>query len=78
MKPRPLVHLVDSPVAISLLQKELLASHFTYKFIAERAQVAPSTVSNIAIGHTKWPRLETIIRILSALGWRIVAQREET
>lgn len=72
---RPLVHLVDSPVAIKLVQDELLAYKETYKAVAARAQVASSTVSNIASGHTRWPRLETLIRILSALGWQIVAQR---
>ena len=74
-RPRPLVHLVDSPVAIKLLQDELLAYKHTYKDVAARAQVASSTVSNIASGVTRWPRLETIIRILSALGWQIMAQR---
>jgi transcriptional regulator with XRE-family HTH domain len=73
---RPLVHLVDSPAAISLLQRELLASKDTYRAIATRAVVASSTVSNIASGTTRWPRLETIIRILSALGWEITARRQ--
>lgn len=71
---RPLVHLVDSPIAIRLLQQELLTSKSTYSAIAVKAQVANSTVSNIASGQTKWPRLETIIRILSALDWEIVAR----
>jgi hypothetical protein len=74
---RPLVHLVDSPVAIKLLQEELLTSKLGYTAIAVRAQVANSTVHNIASGQTRWPRLETIIRILSALNWRIIAERGE-
>lgn len=76
-RPRPLVHLVDSPVAIKLLQEELLTSKLGYTAIAIRAQVANSTVHNIATGKTRWPRLETIIRILSALNWRIIAERGE-
>lgn len=72
---RPLVHLVDSPVAIKLLQEELLTSKSTYTAIARKAQVAITTVSNIASGQTRWPRLETIIRILSALDWEIIARR---
>lgn len=72
---RPLVHLVDSPVAIKLLQEELLISKQTYTLIAHKARVANSTVQNIASGKTRWPRLETIIRILSALDWQIIAQR---
>lgn len=72
---RPLVQLVDSPVALKLLREELLTSGETYKIVAERAQLASSTVSNIASGATRWPRLETTIRLLSALGWQIIAQR---
>jgi Helix-turn-helix len=72
---RPLVNLVDSPIAIKLVQDELLRSKQTYTMIAHKAVVSPSTVSNIASGTTRWPRLETIIRILSALDWTIVAQR---
>lgn len=75
-RPRPLVHLVDSPVAIKLLQQELLTAKKTYKEIAAKAQVASSTVSNIASGATRWPRLETIIRLLGALGWVIQARRQ--
>lgn len=75
-RPRPLVHLVDSPIAIKLLQEELLTCKQTYKAVAAKAQVAPNTVGKIATGETKWPRLETIIRILSALNWRIIAERQ--
>jgi DNA-binding phage protein len=74
-RPRPLIHLVDSPVALKLVRDELLAYKHTYKAVAAKAQVASSTVANIASGQTKWPRLETTIRILSALGWQITAQR---
>lgn len=74
---RPLVHLVDSPVAIKLLQDELLRSKLSYTEIARQSSVSISTVSNIASGTTRWPRLETIIRILGGLGWRIIAERGE-
>jgi DNA-binding phage protein len=72
---RSVVTLVDSPASIKLVQRELLAARRTYKDIAQSAGIASSTVSNIAIGHTAWPRIETIIRILGALGWVITAQR---
>lgn len=72
---RPLVQLVDSPVALRLLREELLTSGETYKAVAARALLASSTVSNIASGATRLPRLETVIRLLSALGWQIIAQR---
>jgi transcriptional regulator with XRE-family HTH domain len=72
---RSLAMLADSLAAIRLLQEELLRAKRTYTDIAKAAGVANSTVSNIATGSTKWPRLETIIRILGALDWVIVAQR---
>ena len=77
-KARPLVHLVDSPVALNLLRNEMLASKMFYKDIAAKAQVSGSTVSNIASGKTQLPRLETIIRLLSAMGWTIQAVRRDT
>ena len=74
---RPLAVLSDSFASMKLVQDELLRSQLTYTELARRAAVATSTVSNIAIGHTKYPRIETIIRILGALGWTIQAVRKE-
>jgi predicted transcriptional regulator len=74
---RPLALLTDSFASMKLIQDELLRSKLTYTELAKRASVANSTVSNIAIGHTKYPRIETIIRILGALGWTIQAVRKE-
>jgi hypothetical protein len=75
---RPLVTLIDSPSTIKLIQNELLTSKETYKAVAAKAVLASSTVSNIASGATRFPRIETCIRLLSALGWSIVAQRNAT
>ena len=72
---RNLVTLTDSMAAKRLVQAEILRSKRTYTDIARGANVANSTVSNIAIGHTMWPRIETIIRILGSLGWIITASR---
>lgn len=73
----PLVTLVDSARTISLMREEILRSKAFYSAIAGKAQVSSSTVSNIASGATRWPRLETTVRILGALGWEIVARRSE-
>lgn len=73
---RSLIVLADSMAAKKLVQDEILRSKLTYKEVARRANVASSTVSNIAIGHTSWPRIETIIRILGALDWVIQAKRK--
>lgn len=74
---RSLILLTDSAASIKLIQHELLVSKRTYKDVAHVAQLASSTVSNIAIGHTKMPRMETVIRLLHALGWTISASRRE-
>jgi predicted transcriptional regulator len=68
--------LADSFASMKLVQEEILRSKVTYSELARRAAVASSTVSNIAIGHTKYPRIETIIRILGALDWTIQAVRK--
>lgn len=74
---RSITVLTDSFVSMKLVQEEILRSKITYVELAKRAQLANSTVSNIAIGHTKYPRVETIIRLLHALGWVIQAVRTE-
>ena len=70
-----MVTLTDSYAARKLVQEELLRSKRTYTDVARVATLANSTVANIASGSTQWPRIETIIRILAALGWMITAQR---
>lgn len=74
---RSIVTLVDSPAAIKLVQVEILRSKETYVAIAQKAAIGHSTVSNIASGTTRFPRIETIIRLLGALGWAITAQRRD-
>jgi hypothetical protein len=74
---RSLVTLTDSMAATKLVQEELLRAKTTYTAIAQKAAVASSTVSNIASGQTRFPRLETIVRLLGALGWVITAARRD-
>ena len=74
---RSLITLTDSFAACKLVQEEVLRCKLPYTEIGRRASIANSTVGNIARGATKLPRIETIIRILGALGWLIVAQRRE-
>ena len=70
------IHLLaDSIAATKLIQEEVLRSKLTYTEISRRAALANSTVANIASGQTKLPRLETVVRILGALGWIIQARR---
>jgi predicted transcriptional regulator len=70
---RSLVTLTDSLAACKLVQEEVLRAKLTYTAIGTRAGIANSTVANIASGRTRLPRIETIIRILGALEWAIVA-----
>jgi transcriptional regulator with XRE-family HTH domain len=76
-KSKPLVVLLNSEATLKHIRDDILRYKVTYKELAEKAQLANSTVSNIAIGHTRFPRLETIIRLLSALGWTMQAVRDD-
>jgi len=73
---RSIVQLLDSSASMSLIQRELLKAKLSYTALAKAAGVASSTVSNIATGTTRRPQLETVIKLLGALGWVITAQRK--
>lgn len=68
-----IVKLDDGPATIELCQHAIRTSHQTYYSLADRAGVSVQTVSNIASGDTKFPRMATVIRILMALGWEVYA-----
>lgn len=72
---RSIVTLTDSFASIKLIQDELLRSKLGYIELGKRAGVAHTTIGRIASGTTKWPRLETVVRILGALDWVISARR---
>lgn len=44
----------------------------TFKLLARKANLSPTTVSNIASETTVYPRLHTILAILFALGFSLV------
>lgn len=50
---------------------EIRASKKKYVRIAEKAEVCPSTVSNLAHGITHYPRAATLLQILRALGYEV-------
>lgn len=54
---------------------EIRASKLKYMRIAELANVCPQTVSKLAYGTTVYPRANTVLQILSVLGFDIVARR---
>lgn len=68
-----IVKLDDGPATIELCQRAIRTSHQKYYEVAMRAGVGVQTVSNIASGDTKFPRMSTVIRILMALGWEVYA-----
>lgn len=67
------VKLDDGPATIALCQRAIRTTSMKYIEIASAAGVCPMTVSNIAYGDTKFPRMATVIRILMALGWVVYA-----
>lgn len=69
------VKLDDGPASIALCQRAIRTTSMKFREIADAAGVCPMTVSNIAYGDTKQPRMSTVVRILMALGWTVYAQR---
>jgi hypothetical protein len=70
------VELDDGPATIALCQRAIRASTRKYYDIGARSGVCTQTVSNIASGDTRYPRMATVIRILMALGWTITASQQ--
>lgn len=73
---QPPVRLDDGPATIDLCRREIRRSKLKYMEIASRSGVCVQSVSNIASGDTKFPRMSTVVRILMVLGWSIYAAEE--
>lgn len=69
------VELDDGPATIALCQRAIRSTSMKYGVIADKAGVCPATVTHLAYGDTKVPRMTTVVRILMALGWRVYASR---
>jgi hypothetical protein len=52
---------------IEEVRKEIFASGETNKVLAERTNVAQSTINNLATGKTRWPRPTTLFPLLASL-----------
>lgn len=64
----------DAEGVCELLQRELFR-FTTFSEIAARAGVCDQTVARLAYGETKQPRAQTMVRVLKALGWTVLATR---
>lgn len=47
----------------------------TYQQIADKAHVSKSTINNIAMGNTKWPRHTTLFPLLHALNMHLLLEK---
>jgi DNA-binding phage protein len=56
---------------VAFTADQIHASKRNYSNIAREAQCAPSTVSKLMHGETRFPRAATILQILRALGWTV-------
>jgi transcriptional regulator with XRE-family HTH domain len=52
---------------IEEVRKEIFEDQSTYKNIAQRTGVSPSTIGNLASGKTRWPRPTTLFPLLDSL-----------
>jgi transcriptional regulator with XRE-family HTH domain len=53
---------------IEEVRNQLFGTGENYKVIAERTNVSRSTINNLAIGKTRWPRPTTLCPLLDTLG----------
>lgn len=58
----------------SFVQGEIVASKMKYARIADKAGCCAQTISHLASGETHEPRASTVLKILAALGFELVAR----
>ncbi|MER8619186.1 XRE family transcriptional regulator [Mesorhizobium sp. M1409] len=68
------VELHDIAEACAFLQRIIWQTRTKHGKLAAKAGLCPTTVSNIAYGETRLPRLSTVIALLRALGFKILAR----
>ncbi|NEI52695.1 helix-turn-helix domain-containing protein [Rhizobium leguminosarum] len=61
----------DAYELCAFVASEIQASRMNYSKLAEKAGIWPQTVSNIANGITRSPRVSTVLPILKALGFEV-------
>jgi len=64
---RPLAY-TSNEVLIEELRLRVLGSGQTYKVIAAKVGVSDTTIRNLCIGNTRWPRPTTLFPLLKVLG----------
>lgn len=52
----------------------IVSSKMKYVRLAEKAGCCPATISKLAAGETHLPRASTVLNILQALGYQLVAK----
>jgi transcriptional regulator with XRE-family HTH domain len=53
---------------IEALQEEIHISGLTSVQLAARVGVSPTTINNLRMGYTRWPRPTTLFPLMQALG----------
>lgn len=67
-------HFNDIEDLCAFCAKEIVASKMKYTKLAEAAGVCPSTIRNLAIAETRFPRAATVLQVLRALGFEVVVR----
>ena len=64
---------------IEKVRQEIFKDGGTYKAIAVKTNVSPTTIGNLAMGKTRWPRPTTLFPLLQSLGleMQLVKQKGE-
>jgi len=67
-------HFDDIEQLCDFCAKEIIASKKKYSKLAESAGVCPSTIRNLAVSSTRFPRAATVLQVLRALGFEVVVR----
>jgi hypothetical protein len=85
MKKRPYLQLVrnkprtytSAEAVLDSVREGIFMDGRTHKEIARLSHISPTTVRNIAVGNTTWPRHTTLFPIMHTLGMQIHIQMPE-
>jgi len=67
----------SAELMIEELREHIFKDTRTYKELATKAGVNSTTINNLAIGKTKWPRPTTLFPLLIALGLKVQLTRDK-
>jgi hypothetical protein len=76
-KPRKPRTFTSAEAVLDEVRERIFMCGKTYTQLAVMAGVSPTTIHNIAVGKTTWPRHTTIFPLMKAVGMRMTFEYED-